>query len=49
MADWSEGSVLVIVGMTTPSDHLMHKGFSMIVGDGHEIAPALLDLIYGNL
>ena len=49
MADWSEGSVFVIVGMTTPSDELLLKGLSTILNEGHPIEPALVGLIYKKL
>ena len=46
---WSEGSVLVIVGMTTGSDHLLHTGFTLILDDGHTMEPELIELIYKKL
>jgi|TARA_R110001583_G_scaffold172124_1_gene325833 hypothetical protein len=46
---WSEGSVFVIVGMTTPNDDLLRKGLSMILNEGHPMEPALVNLIYKKL
>ena len=46
---WSEGSVFVIVGMTTPNDDLLRKGLSMILNEGHPIEPALVNIIYKKL
>tara|TARA_R110002020_G_scaffold193402_1_gene393655 strand:+ start:2793 stop:3110 length:318 start_codon:yes stop_codon:yes gene_type:complete len=46
---WSQGSVLVIVGMTTYDDDLLQRGFSLILNEDHEIAPPLINIIYMKL
>ena len=48
MADWSEGSVFVIVGITTANDKLLHDGLVMI-DEGQTMAPVLVSLIFRKL
>ena len=49
MADWSEGSVFVILGIACEDKELMLDGFKLIHEDGHELAPALVSVIYSKL
>ena len=46
MSDWSEGSVLVILGIACENNKLMLKGFKLIHEDGHELAPKLMSLLH---
>ena len=46
MPDWSEGSVLVLLGMTSQDKDLMLQGFKLIHEDGHKLAPDLISTLH---
>ena len=49
MSDWSEGSVLVILGIACENDKLMLEGFKLIHENGHKMAPALVSMLHKRL
>ena len=49
MSDWSEGSVLVILGIACEDNKLMLEGFKLIHENGHKMAPALMSMLHKRL
>ena len=49
MSDWSEGSVLVILGIACENNKLMLEGFKLIHENGHKMAPALVSMLHKRL
>ena len=46
---WSEGSVLVMLGIAMEDKQLMLDGFKLILEKGDQITPELIEVIYKKL
>ena len=46
---WSEGSVLVMLGIAKEDKQLMLDGFKLILEKGDQITPELIEVIYKKL
>ena len=46
---WSEGAVFAMLGIAKEDKQLLLDGFKLILNEGHEVTPELIEVIYKKL